>query len=41
MKVKHFKLLEYTDVKQLDIYNYTIPQLKKYMPISSSTSRRK
>lgn len=28
MKVKHFKLLEYTDVKQLDIYNYTIPQLK-------------
>lgn len=29
MKVKYFKLLEYTDVKQLDTYNYTIPQLKK------------
>lgn len=28
MKVKHFKLLEYTDVKLLNQYNYTIPQLK-------------
>ena len=28
MRVKHFKLLEYTDIKQLNQYNYTIPQLK-------------
>ena len=29
MKVKHFKLLEYTDLNHLNKYNYTIPQLKK------------
>ena len=28
MRVKYFKLLEYTDIKQLNQYNYTISQLK-------------
>lgn len=28
MRIKNFKLLEYTDIKKLNQYNYTIPQLK-------------
>lgn len=28
MRVKNFKLLEYTNIKQLNQYNYTVPQLK-------------